>query len=436
MSLAQHHFQLQNRYFEDALQFAFSHLAFQPYGLTGLELDAEALGNGTVSIVHARGIMPDGLAFNFPEDDPVPAPLAIGGLFSPTQDSHTVQLTVPAYRPGQPNCVMEPGMDGADRRFLMQPTFVRDETTGRDEREVTLGRKNFRLSLTADEGVALPLARVRRDRAGHFIYDERYIPPCLQIGASSRLVALVTRLVDMLDARSEAMLQDRKAERKGVAEYASHEVANFWLAHTIHSSLAPLRYHRDTRGTHPERLYVELARLAGALCTFALESHPRAVPGYDPDRLDDCFDALEAHIRAHLEVIVPTSYLTVPLVRQADYLHVGAISDPRSFGASRWILGVRCGLGEAETITRVPQLVKVCSERHILRLVKEAYAGLTLEHLIAPPAAIAPRVGTQYFAIHRAGPCWEAIQKTGHIGIYVPEAFPNLELDLRIQLQA
>jgi type VI secretion system protein ImpJ len=159
------------------------------------------------------------------------------------------------------------------------------------------------------------------------------------------------------------------------------------------------------------------------------------VPGYDPDRLDECFDALERHIRAHLEVIVPASYLSVPLSRQANYLHVGTITDPRSFGPSRWILGVRSDLGEAETIARVPQLVKICSERHILRLVKEAYAGLALEHLVAPPAAIAPRVGTQYFTIHRAGPCWEAIQKTSQIGIYVPEAFPNLELDLRIQLQ-
>ncbi|HXI20597.1 MAG TPA: type VI secretion system baseplate subunit TssK, partial [Gemmatimonadales bacterium] len=261
------------------------------------------------------------------------------------------------------------------------------------------------------------------------------VPPCLQIGASQRLTGLVARLVEMLDARSEAMLQARKGERAAIAEFAAHEVANFGLAHTIHASLAPLRYHRDTRGAHPEQLYVELARLAGALCTFALESHPRDVPAYDHDHLGECFAALERHIRTHLEVIVPASYVSIPLTRQADYLHGGTVTDQRCLGAARWILGIRSSLGEADLITRVPQLVKVCSQRHILRLVKEAYAGLTLEHLASPPAGIAPRVDTQYFLITRAGPCWEAIQKTKEIGIYVPEAFKNPELDLRVLLQ-
>jgi len=428
MHLAQHHFQLQSRYFEDSLHFAVTHLFYQPHGLIGMELDAEALRNGTVSVVHARGVMPDGLAFHCPDGDPLPAPLEIRELFSPTQDSHLVYLTIPPYESGQ-------GNEGTDRRYTLTSEFVRDEATGRDEREVQFGRKNLRLSLEPGALVALPLARVRRDGAGHFIYDPDYVPPCLQIAASPRLTGLVTRLVEMLDAKSESMLQDRRAERKGVAEYASHEVANFWLAHTIHSSLAPLRYHRDTRGSHPEQLYLELARLAGALCTFALDSHPRNVPAYDHERLGDCFAALERHIRSHLEVIVPSSYVAIPLARSAAYLHQGAVADPRCFGPSRWILGVRSSVGEANIITGVPQLVKVCSQKHILRLVKEAFAGLTLEHLPSPPAGIAPRVDTQYFNIQKAGPCWEAIQKTREIGVYLPEAFKNPELDLRVLLQ-
>jgi type VI secretion system protein ImpJ len=438
MHLAQHHFQLQGRYFEDALNFALQHLFFRAYGLAGLELDTEALRNGTVAVVHARGVMSDGLAFHIPEGDPAPTPLEIRELFSPTQDSHLVYLTIPPYRPGQPNTSLEQEEDGANRRYLAETAFVRDETTGRDEQEVSLGRKNFRLTLDpAPEGaVALPLARVRRDGTGSFIYDPEYVPPCLQIGASPRLMALVARMVEMLDAKSDSMQQDRKAGQKGVAEYASHEVANFWLAHTIHASLAPLRYHRDTRAAHPEQLYVELARLGGALCTFALDAHPRTVPSYDHDRLGECFAALERHIRTHLEVIVPSSYVNIPLTRSADYLHHGVVTDPRCLVSSRWFLGVRSGIGEGDIIARVPQLVKVCSQKHILRLVKEAYAGLNLEHLPSPPAGIAPRVDTQYFIITRSGPCWEAIQKTKEIGIYVPEVFRNVEIELRVMLQS
>lgn len=425
MHLAQHHFQLQSRYFEDSIHFAVTHLFYQPYGLAGIELDAEALRNGTVSVVHARGVMPDGLAFHCPEGDPVPQPLEIRDRFSPTADSQVVYLAIPPHRSGHAN-------EGNDRRYRSEVAFVRDEINGHDEREVHFGRKNLSLTLEPGNDVALPLARVRRDGAGHFIYDPDYVPPSLQIGASARLMTLVSRLVEMLDAKSESMLQDRRSERKGVAEYASHEVANFWLAHTIHSSLAPLRYHRDTRGTHPEQLYVELARLAGALCTFALDSHPRSVPTYDHDNLGDCFAAMERHIRNHLEVIVPSSFVAIPLERSADYLHVGTVADKRVYTGSRWILGIRSTSPDADIITKGPTLVKVCSQKHILRLVKEAYAGLTLEHIPAPPAAIAPRVGTHYFLIGQSGPCWDAIQKTAEVGVYVPDAFRDAEVELKV----
>jgi type VI secretion system protein ImpJ len=427
MHLAQHHFQLQNRYVEDTLHFAVSHLFFQPHGLIGIELDHEALRNGTVSLVHARGVMPDGMAFHCPEGDALPAPLEIRELFSPTQDSHVVYLTIPAYESGR-------GNEGADRRYSSASSFVRDEATGRDEHEVAFGRKNLQLALDAGSSVALPLARVRRDGAGHFIYDAEFVPPCLQIAASPRLMSLVTRLIEMLDAKSDSMLQDRRAEQRGVAEYASHDVANFWLAHTIHSSLAPLRFHRDTRGAHPEQLYVELSRLAGALCTFALDSHPRSLPAYDHERLGECFAALERHIRAHLEVIVPTNYVTIALTRSVDFLHQGPVGDSRCFTGATWILGVRSSVGDANIIRGVPTLAKVCSQKHILRLVKEAYAGLTLTHLPAPPSGIAPRADTQYFVIEQSGPCWEAIQRTKEVGVYLPEAFTNAELELKVLL--
>ena len=59
MHLAQHHFQTQGRYFEDLAAFTLSSLFYRGYGFAGLELDAEALLNGTVSISHARGVMPE-----------------------------------------------------------------------------------------------------------------------------------------------------------------------------------------------------------------------------------------------------------------------------------------------------------------------------------------------------------------------------------------
>ncbi|MEO7143827.1 MAG: type VI secretion system baseplate subunit TssK, partial [Bryobacteraceae bacterium] len=50
MYLGPQHFQLQNRYFEDTIRFAASALFFEPWGLIGCQLDADALVNGTVAL--------------------------------------------------------------------------------------------------------------------------------------------------------------------------------------------------------------------------------------------------------------------------------------------------------------------------------------------------------------------------------------------------
>ncbi len=438
MHLAQHHFQAQSRYFEDSIHFALSHLFFAAHGLAGLELDHEALRNGTVSLLHARGILPDGLAFHIPDGDPAPAPLEIRDRFSPTEDSQLVHLVVPEYRVGGANFSLDGNGASARARYVGETTIVRDEATGRDEKPVIVGRKNFTLVLEQDlagNAAAIPLARIRRDGSGSFIYDPEYIPPILQIGASSSLMMMLRRLIDVLEAKSAAMTGERLGSGRTVADMAATEIASFWLLHAVHSALAPLRHHEETRRSHPEQLFTELSRLAGALCTFALDADPRALPAYDHAHLDACFGALDRHIRTHLEVIVPTGCVTVPLARTQAYLHAGKIADPRCFGAARWFLGVRSSVGETAVAASVPELVKVCSAKFTPELVRRAYPGLTLTHVPVPPAAISPRVDRQYFAIAAAGPCWDTLRQTGEIGIYVPDALPDVELDLRILVE-
>ena len=432
MHLAQHHFQAQNRYFEDAIQFALSSLFFAPYGVAGCELDADAIRNDTVSLLHARGIFPDGLPFDIPSSDAAPAPVDVRELFSPTQESHLVLLSIPAYRPDHSNFSVNGESNGSAARYHAESTPMLDDTTGRDEKPVSLGRKNLRLALDvegAGDTVSLPIARVRRDGAGHFMYDPEYIPPCVQVGASQRLMQLLVRLIEILDAKSDSMVRGRRGSAE---EFARQEVASFWLLHAIDSSLPLLRHIAQVKRIHPERLYVELARLAGALCTFAFDAHPRELPLYDHDHPEVCFDALDRHIRAHLEVVAPAARTVIPLRTTKPFLHTGKIEDPRAFGRARWILGVRSSLTGVELAARVPQLAKVCSAKFTLELVRRAFPGLRIEHMQFPPASIAPRSDTQYFALDRAGPCWDTLNSTHEIGVYLPDAIPSAEVEMVI----
>ena len=430
MHLAQHHFQAQSRYFEDAIQFALSSLFFAPYGLAGCELDHDAIRNDTISLIHARGVLPDGLPFDIPASDAAPDSLEVRDLFSPTQDSHLVLLTIPAYQPGRSNFTTNGESNGSQARYRAESAPVLDDTTGRDERPVSIGRKNFRLALDIEpisEVVSLPIARVKRDGAGHFMYDPEYVPPCVQVGASARLIEVLQRLIEILDAKGASMARGRRGSAE---EFARQEVASFWLLHAIDSSLPVLRHIAQVKRVHPEQLYVEMSRLAGALCTFALDSSPRALPLYDHDHPQACFDALDSHIRRHLEVVAPTARTVIPLKMTTPFLHTGAIGDQRAFGRARWILGVRSSLSGVELAARVPQLAKVCSAKFTLELVRRAFPGMKIEHLQFAPASISPRSDTQYFSIERAGPCWETLNSTHEIGVYLPDAIPHPEVEL------
>jgi type VI secretion system protein ImpJ len=435
MYLGPHHFQAQNRYFEDSIGFATSSLWFRPYGLAGFEMDADALRNGTVSVVHARGILPDGLPFQIPECDPVPEARNIADVFPPTRDDLTVLLAIPPRKANGLNCSLSE-LDGAEARFRAEIRPFHDENTGSDERPVRLGRKNLRLLLDtepAEDLVTLPLARIMRDGSGHFAFDPHFIPPCVQISASEHLMLLLRRLIEILDEKS-ATLSPHGA--RGAGEYSSREIANFWLLHAVNSSLAPLRHLWIAKRGHPEELYLELARLGGALCTFALDSHPRTLPLYDHDRPDQCFAALDLHIRTHLETIVPTNCLSIPLRKTADYFYEGEITDDRCLGRSRWVFAIRANAGEADLIGKAPVLVKICSSQFVPELVRRALPGLAMTHLPVPPAAISTRVETQYYSLTKAGPCWDHLVKTRRVGVYVPGELPEPELELLVVLDS
>lgn len=439
MYLGPHHFQAQSRSFEDLVHFSACNLWFAPYGLVGQALDMEALRNGVVNLAHCRGIFPDGMAFSMPECDPFPQSRDIAEAFPPTRESVLVMLAVPPYRENGPNCALAEDSETNGLRYSMEEHNFADENTGRDEKSVPLGRKSIRFLLETEEAkdyVTLPIARITRDGRGHCIYDPSYIPPCLSIGASERLMILLRRLVEILAEKSYTLSQSRRTQPKYRAGFSSEDIAAFWFVHTINSSLSILRHYCVAERKHPEQLFAEMSRLGGALCTFGLDSHPQTLPAYNHLRLSECFHELDKHIRIHLELVVPTNYVVIPLKTVGRYFYEGEVTDQRCLGKARWILAINSPIGEADLIMRTPRLVKIGSAELLPELVKTALPGLALTHLPVPPSAIAPKVEYQYFGISRTGGAWEDVVRTRKVGAYLPGEIANPELELIVILDS
>jgi type VI secretion system protein ImpJ len=436
MYLGPHHFQAQSRYFEDSIQFATCSLSANFYGLLGGEMDHEALRNGTLSLLHARGIFPDGLLVKMPESDPVPPPRSLGPIFPGDRDKVTVFLCISSYSPDGLNCAEKPVLEKGTR-YLAETRTVRDEWNGRDEKKVRVGRKNISLALETEldpQSVAMPVARVIRSGSGQFIFDENFVPPTLQIAGSERLMSLLKLLIEVLEDKSDSLA--RRTGSSGKTGYSTREVANFWFLHAVNSGLAPLRHLWISKHGHPEELYMEMARLAGALCTFTLEIHPSSIPAYDHAQPDECFDALDKLIRRLLEAVLPTNCLSIELTPAGECLSRGSVTDKRCLGPSTWIFGIRAKLTVPDLIEKTPQLIKICSEQFVPELVKRALPGLTLTHLPIPPSAVSATAETQYFLINKLGACWTHLLETAKVGVYVPGEFVDPEFELLVVLNS
>lgn len=452
MHLSAHHFQAQRRHHEDLVTRTLDALLPFGWGIADAALDTEALRNGTLALLHARGIMPDGTSFDLPDSDPLPAPSPLSDRFSPTQDAHTVHLAIAAWRADQPN-VYDPAQSSPaaaqSARYAVTSRVVADETIGGDPLEVRFATRRMRLLLDhelADGLISIPLARVRRNREGRFVTDDDFVPPIVRIGASASLMELLRRVVAMIDEKSRsiaASISHAPLAGAGAAGYAGNELATRWLLHTLKSAEAPLRHMLMTRLVHPERLFLEMSRVASALCTFSIAVQPRDLPTYDHENPGPSFLGLELRLREQLNVVVSSSAIVVPLTRSTGVRHIGlqadsgaaftgtplligGVPDDRAYEpGARWFIGVSAPLERHELIDRVHRLVKVCSSKFVLALVQRAVNGLPIEHLPTPPASLAPRQDLTYFELRLEGPCGTALRETKEIGVYVPDAIPS-----------
>jgi type VI secretion system protein ImpJ len=98
--LTQQHLQGQDLFLESSLHFWLNALHFRPWRFQSLTIDHEALAGGFFAVTHASGIFPDGLLFDMPGSDSLPAPKALAACFEPDVNELDIYLAIPPYRSG------------------------------------------------------------------------------------------------------------------------------------------------------------------------------------------------------------------------------------------------------------------------------------------------------------------------------------------------
>jgi type VI secretion system protein ImpJ len=435
MHLGPHHFQTQSRYFEDTLWFLSSNLRQEPWGFLHFSIDTEALRNGLATLSFASGILPDGLIFDLPDCDSVPEPANLNSLFSSTDSEIILHLAIPPRHDQGLDCDLT---GGANTRYGAVQRTLRDESIGQGEYSVSFARKNLVLLSHAQllpETISFPIARIVRDGAGGFAADPDFIPPCLRIIASQNLVLLLHRLTQAIDEKISSTRSMRLSSGRFELGTSALDVANYWFLHSLCSILPALRHHLQDRRSHPEDVYRDLARLAGSLSTFALESSQDQIPPYRHLDLTTTFRDLDVLIRRYLEVVAPSNTITLQFRKADNYIYAADVKDERCLRRARWIFGIRSSVSESDLLRQTPRLVKVCSAEGVSKLVQRALPGLELMHVPVPPAALHSQADMHYFSVSLSGACWQHILQTKQVGVYLPGDLGDATFDLTIIME-
>lgn len=426
------HFQRQDAYHEWRLAQTARMLHPYAWGVRHLKLDADALQASVLRVLELQVVFPDGELYSAPGEDELPPPVSLESL--PSASTETVfHLAIAPLRSVGSNFATEQENADSGVRYFQRNEEAPDWYTDAVEAEVAVLRKCARLVAEhepRDHLVSLPALRLRRTATGGFEVDGRFMPPCVTLQSSPALNLMLRRLLDVLQAKVDALYGFHREPSKNIIEFRSGDVASFWLLHTASSSFASLSHLLRHPGLHPERLFQNLLELAGALMTFSKGYTLADLPTYEHANPGPAFARLDHIIRELLETVISTRYFSIALSETKPSFHLGRLDSEQLTPSTNLYLGVGAAMPPAELVESVPMRFKLGAPDDVDKLVLSAMPGVRLVHAPQVPAAIPVRPGSYYFTLEPRGALYERMLQAQAISIYVPQGWSELKLEL------
>ncbi len=417
------HLQQNDRYFEHLLAARTQYASPYPWGFAELEIDTDLAQQSMFALRKASGLLPDGTPFAIPDDVVAPA------IAVPEDAADRILwLTMPVATPG----AREVGDRGANRetRYFADRALIADATAQtQTEEDVDLARPRleYELRRTRKEGYAvLPVARVVEVRDRTIVFDERFTPPVLTVAAHPNAQGWLDRSIGWMETKLEELSRYAADPTAG----GGLQSADYLVLQLINRGLPPLRHLAASRYTHPERVYMELLRLAGELATFATsERRARIYPQYDHDNLQGTFAPVVRDLQEFLSARFARRAIRLELIERAENAFVSTIRDRALFRDANFILEVSARRPLTEIQTRFPQLFKLGPNTKMSDIVHAHLPGVPLVHVPNPPPQLRIMANHVYFALDKTSPLWPEFSTASAVGMHFSGDWPELELE-------
>lgn len=418
------HFQQQQRSLEGLIDLRLEGVSRHLYGFLSLALNAEFLSFGRIALSHASGVMPDGTAFQLPDDDLAPPPLEV--------DASVVNQVVYLGLPLATDAVGEVRWpdEPLPGRYRLEPRSVRD-LHSRDgaSAELELARVAPRLLLEREDRSAyacLAVARINERRPdGSLVLDDGFLPTLLNVRAAPALERFVGEMAGLMRERARNLAQRLTTpQQSGVAE-----VSDFLLLQLLNRAHPGFQHLSRLGRLHPERLYATMLEVCSELATFTGESRlPPEYPAYDHDHPGNAFQPLMQSLRQSLSTVLEPRAMAIELQSRRYGLLVAPLADPRLIDDADFILAVRADMPHERLRQLFLKQTKVASVERIRDLISLQLPGIPLEPLPVAPRELPYHAGYSYFRLGRQSQAWEMLKGASGFAFHVAGDFPGLEL--------
>lgn len=420
------HFQQADRAIESRLDTRIDLLCPYPWGLSEIVIDEDMATLGKFTVIQAKGVLPDGTIFAIPDHFPPPPPL---DLPEDTRDG-IVYLTLPAAQAGAQE-FREAAEARAETRFLVEEADVADTfSDDRTAEPIDVARPNLRFGVTRDQTygrILCGLARVRELQAKRVMFDDRYIPPVQDIRASR---PLKHGLVDIL-GRCEQRADELALRAVEATDGGAETFASFLLLQALNRWIPVLRHLDALPVVHPERLYEQLASLAGEIATLIKpERKAPALPPYEHEDLRATFEPLFDLLQSMLSAVFDRSAVQLPLEQAGPGAWVSTIVDRNLYQNGYFYLAVRAAAAADEVRQMFPSVAKLGPVERMRQIVDSALPGVPLRHTPTPPPQLRVLPGFVYFELDRGVPDWRDFAKSTALGLHVAGEWPQLKMEL------
>lgn len=431
MKLDPHHFQQADRYNQYYFNTRLNILNSNYWGLKEIQVDNAALAGGVFSLIKCSGIMPDGLLFNMPANDPLPKQRSFEDLFSATAERLDVYLAIQNEHSAGVNIQLNDSGPTNTSRFSLQNTDILDYNTGSNMRSIGVGKPNIQFKFgdeSLEEFSSIKIGEVSRSSDGKFTLENHFIPPVVEISASSALMNHSRNILGSLVSKSKELRKQASVQKP---EISIMQVEILLMLQSVNAFIPLLNYYNSSTHIHPENLYVLFLNIAGQLSTFSnLGVKTEELPTYEHKHLTEIFNQVANEINQMLNVqkTIERRDIVIPLRKQADTLFVGQLSPTHM--TAQFFLAVTGDMPEKKIITELPKNIKISAYEEIFAVHQAGIQGVSVEYIARPPAGISINEKAHYFKINKEGRFWDKIISKNNIAFFIATEYKSLQMEL------